>query len=308
MILIKLVLFNALYLVSSDIFVVGFYSERLSDAVQKESLVGCANTPLCSVALRACGSSNHDASTSEDDPVPVTVAQPTLTYHSVKTFRFTWSDVSNSNNTHYKLLENPDGVSGFTQVESDVPQGVERIDHIVPLYARTNAQYILQSCTDSVCVDSDVLSVSGTLVESIGNFKASNADERSGFGNAVSLSADGRTMAICGSGAVYLFTRRNSLWSQQANFKASNAASLMNTVSLSTDGNTLAVGASGESSNATGINGNQNDNSALRSGAAYVFIRNGGEWIQQGYIKANLRWTYTKEMTSGVPSSVNLSV
>ena len=36
-------------------------------------------------------------------------------------------------------------------------------------------------------------------------------------------------------------------------------------------GDTLVVGALGESSNATGVNGNQGDNSALNSGAAYVF-------------------------------------
>src|SRR5205807_6257047 len=36
-------------------------------------------------------------------------------------------------------------------------------------------------------------------------------------------------------------------------------------------GDTVVVGAPGESSNATGVNGNQNDNSAFFSGAAYVF-------------------------------------
>ena len=36
-------------------------------------------------------------------------------------------------------------------------------------------------------------------------------------------------------------------------------------------GNTLAVGAYREASNATGVNGNQADNSAPNSGAVYVF-------------------------------------
>jgi hypothetical protein len=40
---------------------------------------------------------------------------------------------------------------------------------------------------------------------------------------------------------------------------------------VSVSGDTIVVGAGGESSNATGVNGNQSDNSALRSGAAYVF-------------------------------------
>jgi len=58
-------------------------------------------------------------------------------------------------------------------------------------------------------------------------------------------------------------------------------------VSLSADGNTLAVGAIDESSAATGVNGDQADNSVARSGAAYVFARISGEWQQQAYIKAS---------------------
>ena len=127
-----------------------------------------------SLALASCSSSSDDSAAPDDNPVPGIAAEPTLTFHSVKAFRVSWSDVSYA--THYKLLENPNGVSGFTQVGSDVIQGTERIDHIVPLYARTNAQYILQSCTDNSCNDSDAESVSSTLVDSIGYFKASNSD------------------------------------------------------------------------------------------------------------------------------------
>ena len=36
-----------------------------------------------------------------------------------------------------------------------------------------------------------------------------------------------------------------------------------------------------------GINGNQSDNSAFRSGAVYIFTRSGTEWSQQAYIKAS---------------------
>jgi hypothetical protein len=47
------------------------------------------------------------------------------------------------------------------------------------------------------------------------------------------------------------------------------------------------VGARYESSNATGINGDQADNSAANSGAVYVFTRTGSSWAQQAYIKAS---------------------
>jgi hypothetical protein len=36
----------------------------------------------------------------------------------------------------------------------------------------------------------------------------------------------------------------------------------------------------------TGVNGDQSDNSAVQSGAAYVFVRSGTTWSQQAYLKA----------------------
>lgn len=92
------------------------------------------------------------------------------------------------------------------------------------------------------------------------------------------------------AGAVYVFARDGRRWSQQAYIKASNAgqSDLFGfSVALSGDGNTLAVGATREDSSARGINGNQADNSAESSGAVYVFVRTGGRWSQQAYVKAS---------------------
>jgi hypothetical protein len=92
------------------------------------------------------------------------------------------------------------------------------------------------------------------------------------------------------SGAVYVFTRNAGTWSQEAYIKASNTGAsdffgYYTAVALS--GDTLAVGAYAEASSATGINGNEADNSMGNSGAAYVFTRNAGTWSQQAYIKAS---------------------
>ncbi len=57
--------------------------------------------------------------------------------------------------------------------------------------------------------------------------------------------------------------------------------------SVAVSGDTVVVGAYYEDSNATGVNGNQADNSATDSGAAYVFVRNGTTWSQQAYLKAS---------------------
>ena len=55
---------------------------------------------------------------------------------------------------------------------------------------------------------------------------------------------------------------------------------------LSDDGRTLAVVASSEDSNASGVNGNQADNSSSLSGAVYVFHRTSSGWRQEAYLKA----------------------
>ncbi|MEN9577113.1 MAG: hypothetical protein RJA70_122 [Pseudomonadota bacterium] len=137
--------------------------------------------------------------------------------------------------------------------------------------------------------------------------KASNAEASDLFGGSVAV--DGDTLAVganressnatvvggdqtnnsaSGSGAVYLFKRSGSTWSQQAYIKASNAeAEDQFGIAVALDGDTLAVGAEGEDSNATGVDGNQANNSASGRGAAYVFFRSGPTWTQQAYIKAS---------------------
>jgi hypothetical protein len=150
--------------------------------------------------------------------------------------------------------------------------------------------------------------------------KASNPGQSDKFGFVVSLSQDGNTLAVSApgeasaakgvngdqnddsipeAGAVYVFTRTGTRWSQQAYFKASNTGEpgvgdqfadgdrFGFSIGLSADGNTLAVGAIAEDSGAKGINGDQNDNTQPNSGAVYVFTRSGTSWSQQAYIKAS---------------------
>lgn len=142
--------------------------------------------------------------------------------------------------------------------------------------------------------------------------KASNAKAGDQFGASLALSNDGSTLAVGavgepssatgvngnqadttmpGAGAVYVFSRNGGTWSQQAYVKASNTGEKSDgdqfgySVAISGDGNTLASGAISEDSAATGINGNQADNSADSAGAVYVFVRTGGTWAQQAYVK-----------------------
>jgi hypothetical protein len=91
------------------------------------------------------------------------------------------------------------------------------------------------------------------------------------------------------SGAVYVFVRDASAWSQQAYIKPSNPGNsdqFGNFVDLSGDGNVLAVGSPGESSSTTGVDSTPNDD-ALGTGAVYVFARSDNTWDEQAYIKAS---------------------
>jgi hypothetical protein len=137
--------------------------------------------------------------------------------------------------------------------------------------------------------------------------KASNAGANDQFGWNLALSSDtlavgaryedSAAMGVDGgqadngvmdSGAAYVFRRAGTAWQQEAYLKASNTGydGRFGT-SLALSDETLAVGASGEASVATGINGNQGDNSAFQSGAVYVFRRSGTIWQQAVYIKAS---------------------
>lgn len=74
------------------------------------------------------------------------------------------------------------------------------------------------------------------------------------------------------SGAVFLFRRTGTTWGQEAYLKASNTEAEDNfgfAVALGPD--LLVVGSPFEDSDATGLNGNQADNSAPDKGAAYVY-------------------------------------
>ena len=173
--------------------------------------------------------------------------------------------------------------------------------------------------------------------------KASNTDQNDQFGEAISLSHDGNTLAVSAyredsdskginegennndandSGAVYVFSRvtgwkgteyqdNQSPWSQQAYIKASNAGDndwFGNRLSLSDDGKTLAVSATEEDSNETGINqsgvfAEVNDSTCCsNSGAVYIFTRVDSKWLEKTYIKAK-----NPEVRDNFGKSVTLS-
>ena len=131
--------------------------------------------------------------------------------------------------------------------------------------------------------------------------KASNAETTDRFGWSVALSSNTLVVgapfedssatggesdnSVTNAGAVYVFVRSGTNWSQQAYLKASSTdRNDRFGESVAIDGDSLVVGAPWEDSSATGGEG---DNSASRAGAAYVFVRSGTTWTQQAFLKAS---------------------
>jgi len=93
------------------------------------------------------------------------------------------------------------------------------------------------------------------------------------------------------SGAVYVYRRTGTRWTQEAYLKSPNPDQDDRFgVSSGISGNTVVVGARYEDSNQTTItNGTSasSDNSKPGSGAVYVFRRTGTRWAQEAYLKAS---------------------
>lgn len=102
------------------------------------------------------------------------------------------------------------------------------------------------------------------------------------FGNAAALGTDrllvGADYADARAGAVYVFARSGSVWTQQARLSAADAvASDLFGRSVALDGGTAVVGAPMKAGAAAG---------SFARGAAYVFTASGSSWSQQAKLLA----------------------
>ena len=148
---------------------------------------------------------------------------------------------------------------------------------------------------------------SGTSWSQDAYLKASNTDAGDEFGRSVTVSGDtvvvgapfedSNSTGVDGdqsdnsamwAGAAYVFVRSGTIWSQEAYLKASNTDAIdWFGWSVAASGDTVVVGSNGEDSSATGVDGDQSDNSANGAGAAYEFVRSGTSWSQEAYLKAS---------------------
>jgi len=129
--------------------------------------------------------------------------------------------------------------------------------------------------------------------------KASNAEANDRFGYSVAI--DGDTIVVGAyaedgdgssesnndaydAGAVYVFVRSGTSWTQQAYLKSCNIDAEDNFGwSVAVDGDFIVVGAYGEDCDGT----SKMNNDASMSGAAYVYVRSGDFWVYKSFLKAS---------------------
>jgi hypothetical protein len=177
-------------------------------------------------------------------------------------------------------------------------------------YESSNATGVNGDDSNDLASDSGAAYVykrSGTTWTQEAYLKASNTDNEDHFGSRVDIdgdtiivsarSEDSNATGVNGddtddsageSGAVYVFKRSGSTWSQEAYLKASNTAGTNYFgIDIAIDADTIVIGAHGEDSDSTGVNGDDTNSGANNSGAAYVFKRSGTTWTQEAYLKAS---------------------
>lgn len=236
--------------------------------------------------------------TQEVQPEPTAPEKPVLSVKAIKgdikKLSFGWEPADNVD--QYTLLQKSGSGAGFEKIAGLTGDTYEtKQTYFLP--ELNDYEFILKACNELGCKESDVVPQPNTINNLIGYFKASDSNAGDKFAYQVAISHDGKRIAVTAPnkntyrGASYIFSyAENQGWHEEAIIVASNAENYdeLSAVSLSADGNILALGAKKEGSNATGINGNQADNSAGNSGAAYIYMRDSdGQWQQQAYIKAS---------------------
>ena len=172
-----------------------------------------------------------------------------LLAEKTKTFSFTWNDRIGA--TYYQLLESVDGQADYLLVSPNISQGVEEYDHTVALHLRDKASYIMRACNAVSCVESAPIPVEGNLIGAIGVLQGPSD---SGFGEAIDISEDGKTLAVFHSDnpvvSIYKLQfspAEGTLWVLQQSVDLRSFSDPQNldspySISLNGDGTRLAVG------------------------------------------------------------------
>ncbi|MET0027417.1 MAG: hypothetical protein ABW101_07240 [Candidatus Thiodiazotropha sp.] len=277
------------------------FTMPLQDGDRYEVIIAAQPSGQTCRLMNAFGFIEHANVTDVLIGCPYVPAIPNISVNNPKQLIFHWKDVEAD---FYRLLENPDGDSGYSVQVDGITDNWVTDTVSVHLANWANARYILQACSASQeCVDSAPVDVAPFMLETIGYLKASDTMPRIwlsedvflgqyAFGKCLALSGDGRSLAVAGNlihdldpfqlgndvvddGKVYLFRYQDGAWHDLGSVEpnlAGGDANFGRSLSLSTDGVTLAVGSPGT-----------NDIDLVTTwdrpqGSVYLFMREGDSW------------------------------
>ena len=218
----------------------------------------------------------------------------------LKQFKFAWRPEEGASAQQLweipapNMPERPIGVLDPAQTE---------FVHDVPLFARQDASYVLESCKADRCLRTAPIGPGSDLKSAIGHIKPLDTGSGDRFGSTTALSADGRTLVIgapqhdgggdveADRGNAYVFVRDpTGRWAQQASLSpiVSEAGDRFGAcVAISASGDVVAVSSPLEDGSSPGVNGMPNNN-FRDTGAVYVFVRDAdtSEWDEHSIIKS----------------------
>jgi hypothetical protein len=245
--------------------------------------------------------SNGQTSSTDIDDIQVTCNFESVTLNisggDIKTLHLAWNDVDAE---YYRILSNPDAISGYTQLGVNLT--TTSVDQTIAVHQTdwANATYMVQACaSDDICADSQPVSISEFMLDSIGFFKPSSLDVTDGYGYSVAISGDGNTLAVgtdyCNATTncpVYIYSNEEDGWRQQARItlpETADYSSFGEDLTLSEDGNTLAIGAPRADRSAVSLEGQASEVELENAGAVYIYTRTEGNWQINAYLSASNR-------------------
>lgn len=199
-----------------------------------------------------------------------------------KTLTFRWARVPDA--THYILMGNPDGHSGFVPIGSAIPARATHKAIGIPAHLLNwdRATYFLSACNRIGCTASNMVRVVELETQAVGVIQRPEGSGRGSYG--MVLSGDGKILAVGDPhfgasadevfvGAVFVYRKSPGGWQLEAKLQPPTpllSDEFGSALSISADGRTLAIGA-GQSG-------------TPRMGTVYVFVRAESAWIQQAQL------------------------
>ena len=230
-----------------------------------------------------------------------------------ETLAYAWSDETGWKSS--PELFPPMGVAAIDGDGDTVVSGAQGLDGGIGVYTRQGEEWIEEAQigplsdppgyyrsydlddegdTLAICYDGhifDPVDVCG-VAERVapGQWEVAELLEIQPGGGHVVLSGSGETLALCTGGRVRVHARDPmGGWPLQAELAPEvlpESAHCKN-MAINYSGEVIVTGTDQENSDADGINGDPNDDSAVTAGAAWVFERGPGEeWSQRAYLKA----------------------